>query len=359
VILAAVLAAAGIIAAGAVVAWMTRSIRGIRARLTVLALTGVVLPLAAVMLTGIAMLKTHDAELIVAVAGASCLAAVGVAIAAAAPLAHRLKAMSEVSERLAAGDLSARIESRKEDVSELRELATSFNEMGASLERLLTSRRNLVAWATHDLRAPLAALQAMVEAIQDGVGAPGDYLPEIRMQVRALARLVDDLFELSRIELGSLTLDLVGVSIPQIADGCIRSLAPAAEARGIRLRLVQADGMRLARCAPDKIERVLMNLLTNALRHTPHDGSVAVRISAAGTEVVVAVEDTGEGIPDGAGERVFESFWRGDASRSPATGGAGLGLAIARGLVEAQGGRIWAERRSEGGSRFVFTLPVA
>lgn len=358
-ILAALLAAAGIVAAGVVAGMLIRRLGGMRGRLTTLALTGVILPLAAVMLTGIVMLKRHDAELVVAVSAASAVAAVGVAIAMASPLVARLKRMRDASALLASGVLSARIEASPADAGELRALATSFNEMAASLERLLESRRNLIAWATHDLRAPLAALQAMIEALEDGVGSPADYYPEMQRQVRALAGLVDDLFELSRIELRALALDMVEASIPQIADGCLRSLAFEAESRRIRLELSNADGGGLARCAPDKVERVLMNLLTNALRHTPHDGSVAVRISTQGREMIVAVEDTGDGFPEGADERVFEGFWRGDPSRSPVTGGAGLGLAIARGLVEAQGGRIWAERRREGGSRFVFTLPAA
>lgn len=357
-ILAAVLAAAGIVAAGAAAALVIRKIRGIRGRLTAIALTGMILPMAAVILTGIVMLKPHDAELVAIVAVSSAAAAVGVAIAAGSPLASRLKGMRDTSARLAGGDLGARIELRPDDVAEVRELAASYNEMAGSLQRLLESRRNLVAWATHDLRAPLAAMQAMIEALEDGVGPASDYLPEMRRQVLMLARLVDDLFELSRIELRALTLELTEVSLPEIAEGCLRSLAPAAEARGIRLNL-ERNGSRLARCAPDKVERVLMNLLTNALRHTPHDGAVSVRISADGPEMVVAIEDSGDGIPEGASERVFESFWRADPSRSSATGGAGLGLAIARGLVEAQGGRIWAERRIEGGSRFVFTLPSA
>ena len=357
-ILAALLAAAGIVASGALMAVLIRRFGGIRGRLTAIALTGMILPLAAVILTGIVMLKPHDAELVAIVAVSSAAAAVGVAIASARPLAARLRGMRDASTRLASGDLSVRIDPRRDDVAELRELAASYNEMAGSLERLVESRRNLVAWATHDLRAPLASLQAMIEALEDGVGSTADYLPEMRRQVLSLARLVDDLFELSRIELHALTLEMRDASLPEIAEGCLRSLAPTAEARGIRLEL-ERDGDRLARCAPDKVERVLINLLTNALRHTPHDGAVSVRISAEGREMVVAVEDSGDGIPDGAAERVFESFWRADASRSPGTGGAGLGLAIARGLVEAQGGRIWAERRGEGGSRFVFTLPAA
>ncbi|MGH2727796.1 MAG: sensor histidine kinase, partial [Actinomycetota bacterium] len=129
------------------------------------------------------------------------------------------------------------------------------------------------------------------------------------------------------------------------------------EARGVRLEFTSADRGVRARCAPDKVERILLNLITNALRHTPYDGSIAVRVSEASGGVSVAVEDTGDGLADEDLDRVFESFWRADPSRSSATGGAGLGLAIARGLVEAHGGRIWAEHRPGGGARFVFTLP--
>ena len=110
-------------------------------------------------------------------------------------------------------------------------------------------------------------------------------------------------------------------------------------------------------CAPDKVERVLHNLLTNALRHTPSDGAIAVVVSPGGAEVTVAVEDTGEGVGEDARERMFERFWRGESSRT--SPGSGLGLAIARALVEAQGGRIWAENRREGGARVAFTLPAA
>jgi signal transduction histidine kinase len=119
------------------------------------------------------------------------------------------------------------------------------------------------------------------------------------------------------------------------------------------------DGSPAVRCAPDKVERVLFNLLTNALRHTPSDGAVAVLVEPLDVEVQVTVEDTGEGLPADATRRVFDRFWRGDAARSPGRGGAGLGLAIARGLVEAQGGRIWAENRPDGGARVSFTLPAA
>ncbi len=352
----ALLAAGGIVIAGLLASVLVRRLRGIRAQLTTLAITGVVLPLSAVVLTGTVMLKGHDALVIGIVAGASAIAASGVAIASAAPLISRLRGMREATLAYAGGDLDARIETG--GPAELATLADAYNEMATKIGRLLESRRNLVAWATHDLRAPLASLQAMIEAVQDGVASREDYLPEMRRQVRTLARLVDDLFELSRIELNALTFEIMDVSLSRLADGCVRSMRPAAEERGVRLTL-SGDDRAVARCAPDKVERVLMNLLTNALRHTPADGSVAIRVGAEDGAVVVAVEDTGEGLPDGEPERVFESFWRADPSRNAATGGAGLGLAIARGLVEAQGGRIWAEPRPEGGARFVFTLPAA
>jgi signal transduction histidine kinase len=231
--------------------------------------------------------------------------------------------------------------------------------MAQKLSRLFETRRNLVAWASHDLRAPLSSLQGMIEALEDGLAEPGQYLPEMRRQVRTLSRLVDDLFELSRIETGTLTLALMDVSVTELAAQCVRSLLPTAERRGVHLSIQGGSQMARARCDPDKTERVLLNLLTNALRHTPDDGSIAVRVANAGAAVEVVVEDTGQGVPDGAVDRVFESFWRADPSRTPETGGAGLGLAIARGLVEAQGGRIWAENRPEGGARFRFTVPAA
>src|SRR5438093_6351526 len=132
----------------------------------------------------------------------------------------------------------------------------------------------------------------------------------MRSQVRTLSMLVDDLFELSRIETGTLTLALMDVSLSELAAQCVRSLRPAAERRGVRLALENDHDSAHARCDPDKLERVLLNLLTNALRHTPEDGSIAVRVVADGDAVQVAVEDTGQGIAPDSIERVFESFWR-------------------------------------------------
>jgi signal transduction histidine kinase len=235
------------------------------------------------------------------------------------------------------------------------ELAASFNAMAEALERLFDARRELVAWASHDLRTPLASMQAMVEALEDGLGDPERYLPALREQVRALSALVEDLFELSRIDAGQLVLELRDTPLAVLVESCVRALEPEAEARRVRLS-ARIEEPASARCAPEKVERVILNLMTNALRHTPTDGSVAVLLQAENGSVRIAVEDTGEGLPPDAARRMFERFWRGDRARSG--GGAGLGLAIARGLVEAQGGRIWAEAREGGGARVCFTLPA-
>jgi signal transduction histidine kinase len=198
----------------------------------------------------------------------------------------------------------------------------------------------------------------MLEAVEDGLAEPERYLPAMREQVRTLGLLVDDLFELARIDAGALTLELREAPVASLVQSCLRGIEAEAESRRVSLTS-HIDGDPPVVCAPEKVERVLLNLLTNALRHTPSDGSVAVVVSALDREVCVAVEDTGEGLPSGSGERLFDRFWRGDPARSRATGGAGLGLAIARGLVEAQGGRIWAENRPGGGARIAFTLPKA
>ena len=171
-----------------------------------------------------------------------------------------------------------------------------------------------------------------------------------------LSTLVDDLFELARVDAGVLTLELHQTTVSGLVESALRRLTPEATARRIGLR-ADLDDAATAPIAPEKIERVLFNLLTNALRHTPSDGSVAVRVERNDDEVLVRVEDTGEGLAPGASERMFDRFWRADRARSE--GGTGLGLAIARSLVEAHGGRIWAENRPEGGARVSFTLPAA
>jgi len=234
-----------------------------------------------------------------------------------------------------------------------------LKEIGAaSIEELFDARRQLVAWASHDLRTPLASLRAMLEALEDGLAEPAEYLPAIGEQVQTLSLLVDDLFELARIDAGVLTLELRETSLPSVVEACVRALEAEARARKIQLEARIDPAVSQVWMAPEKVERVLLNLLTNALRHTPTDGAVAVVVEPRNGRVVVAVDDSGQGLTATAASRMFERFWRGDDARTPQTGGAGLGLAIAQGLVQAHGGEIWAENRAPGGARIAFTLPL-
>ena len=344
----------GVLATGGIVALIVPRLQHMRGQLILLCITAVAAPVAAVLIAGAVMFSAHDAAVLSIVAGASALASVAVALAISRRITRSVGDFRTAATRIGAGDLSTRLP--VQGSNEMRAVASSFNEVVDSLARLIDTRRNLVAWASHDLRMPLASMLAMVEAMQDGIGTSA-YLPEMERQVYALSRLVDDLFELSRIETRSLELDVADVPVSELAEACVRSLQPQADALGVHL-IVGCDGDGRARCAPDKIERVLMNLLTNALRHTPSDGSVAVHVRRLNGSVTVSVEDTGAGLPEGDLDHVFESFWRADSARA-GDAGAGLGLAISRGLVEAHGGRIWAENRGGGGSRFLFTLPVA
>ena len=239
--------------------------------------------------------------------------------------------------------------------SELAGLGRSFNAMASELESLFDARRELVAAASHDLRTPVASITAMLEAIEDGLATPDEYLAPLQEHARRLGKLVEDLFELARIDAGALAHELQVVAVAPLVESCVRGVEAEARARRVRLDRRLEDSPPV-RCAPDQVERVLLNLLTNALQHTPSDGTIAVLLDADTEHVTVTVEDTGAGLTPDAARRMFDRFWRGDPAR---TGGAGLGLAIARGLVEAQGGRIWAEGRPEGGARISFTLPLA
>jgi len=354
VIATAVIVALATLAVGIALAYLLRLLPTVRLQLAGLAVLAVLLPLGAVLASGWVMFHMGDDVKILAVTAASALTAIVAALLVARSIADAVDRVREASVELASGNLDAR--APEGGPTEVAELAASFNEMGGNLRRLFDTRRELVAWASHDLRSPLANMQAMLEALEDGLGAPEEYVPVLQEQVQVLSLLVDDLFELARIDAGALTLEMHRLPVAPVVSSSLRGVEAEARSRHVRLAAEVEEGVT-ARFAPEKVERVLMNLLTNALRHTPSDGAVAVRVEPRPGEVQVAVEDTGEGLDAEAQERMFERFWRGDPSRS--TRGAGLGLAIARGLVEAHGGRIWAEDREGGGARVCFTLPTS
>jgi signal transduction histidine kinase len=342
VIAVALLIAAVALAAGLLGAVAVRRLPTLRLQLTGLALLAVLLPLAVVVVTGLLMFASGHDLTILLVSAASSVAAGAAVLALSASIGRSVEPLREAAARLAAGDLGAR--APEPSARELRTLARDFNEMAARVEELFDAHVQLVAWASHDLRTPVANMQAMLEALEDGLAEPDEYVDALRSQVRALGLLVDDLFELARIDAGVLTLELREAELAGLVRGCLDGLAAEARMRRVQLE-TDVDERLTVHCAPEKVERVLFNLLTNALRHTPSDGSVAVRAAAVADEVQVTVEDTGVGLAPKPERR-----------RDPR--GGGLGLAIARGLVEAHGGRIWTEDRPGGGARVSFTLPV-
>ena len=211
-----------------------------------------------------------------------------------------------------------------------------------SRRQIEEARRALIAAVSHDLRTPLASLRVLVESIDDGV-ATGEtrdrYLRETRVHVEVLTTLIDDLFELSRIEAGDISWTMREVELGELIGDTVAAMRTPAAAAGVAINAELPAGEVLARANAEKVQRVLFNLIQNAIRHTPQDGSVTVRTRARGGAVEVEVFDDGEGISAADGERVFEAFYRGDRARGE--DGAGLGLAISRAIVEAHGGRIW------------------
>jgi signal transduction histidine kinase len=334
-----------------------RRLPTLRLQLAAFGLLAVLLPLGAVVASGVVMYQSeHDLTILGVTAGAAA-AAVAVALTVARSIGAGLDPLRRAAESVTTGDLGARAVVPRP--RELATLADAFNGMAERLEELFDARTQLVAWASHDLRTPLANMQAMLEALEDGLVPPEHYLPALQEQVRTLGVLIEDLFELARIDAGALTLELRDAQLHGLVASCLRGLEAEAQARRVRLSADLDDAVTV-RCAPEKVERVLLNLLTNALRHTPADGAVAVRAEPLPGEVRVSVEDTGSGLEPVTERRMFDRFWRADPARSSTGGGgAGLGLEIARGLVEAHGGRIWAENRPGGGARVSFTLPAA
>jgi signal transduction histidine kinase len=350
----ALIVASAALAAGFAASLVLRGLPTVKLQLAGLALLSATVPLTAVLLSGWVMFHMGADVKILTVTTAAAFASIGAALLLARSIAQRIDRLRAASIEFAGGDLAAT--APEEGPAELAQLAATFNEMASRLAALFDARRELVAWASHDLRTPVASMQVMLEALEDGLAQPEDYLPVLRQQVRTLAMLVDDLFELARIDAGALTLELREAEVSGVVEECLSGLEAEARARQVRLE-ARVEDDSVAWCAPDQVQRVLLNLVTNALRHTPSDGAIAVLVEGRPQALQVTVEDTGDGLDPEAQRRMFERFWRGDAARTSGTAGAGLGLAIARGLVEAQGGRIWAEPRAGGGARVCFTLP--
>jgi signal transduction histidine kinase len=346
----------GTILIGTVAAFALRALRSVRQQLAGLALVAVILPLGAVLVSGLVMFHMgNEADFVFITCAVTTSGLLG-AFVLARNIVHPLDTIRQASQQLASGDLGAR--APQQGPAELVELGSSFNGMAAHLEEAFDARRELVAWASHDLRAPITSLQAMLEAIEDGIVEPRHYLSALQSQVRLLGALVDDLFELACIDSGAVSLDFDTLDVALLVASCVHRFDAEARARGVLLSAARRGGTTRSRCVPDKIERILTNLITNSMRYTPAGGRVTVSVAGGAGAVFVSVEDTGIGIAPEMAERVFEPFWRADQARNSASGGAGLGLAIARGLVEAQGGRIWAEPPPAGGTRITFVLPA-
>jgi len=284
----------------------------------------------------------------------------------AARITERLSRLEATAHEIEAGNLSARALVGGND--EIATLAKAFNRMAERLQQadqkqkeLEALRRDLVAWAGHDLRTPLASIRVMVEAIADGVVTDPQtiqsYLSQTKKQVDQIAFLVDDLFQVSQLDAGGLVLNRESASLSDLISDTLESFSGLARQKGINLRGSAEKGIDPVMMDVQLIGRVLNNLISNAIRHTPAGKEIMICARIVKSEVQVCVKDQGEGIRSEDLPYVFERFYRGEKSRSRASGGAGLGLAIARGIIEAHAGKIWIQSEPGIGTEITFTLP--
>ena len=265
-----------------------------------------------------------------------------------------------------AGSLETHVPMESRD--EVGELAAALNAMVHRLQvsfgreqDLENARRELVGAVSHDLRTPLASIRAMIESINDGVVSDEEtirrYLRIMQSEVENLSQLINDLFELSQIDAGTLALHVESSSIQDLISDTLDGMGPQAAGRSLGLEGAVDGEISPVMMDSRRVQRVLYNLVQNSIRHTPTEGSIRISAVDAGDDVEVQVADTGGGIDAKDLPRLFERTYRPDRSRSRSSGGAGLGLSIAKGIVEAHGGRLWVESELGKGSVFSFTLP--
>ena len=280
-------------------------------------------------------------------------------------MTERMDLLKQAAEKLAQGNLETRVPVSGRD--EVATLAKSFNQMASQLQamdekqrELERLRKDLIAWVSHDLQTPLASMRAILEALSDGVVEEPEtvkrYLNTAQRDVRSLSALIDDLFQMAQLDAGGIPLEKEDASLADLISDTLESFSELASRQSVSLEGSAELNVDPVLMDTQRIGRVLNNLIGNALRHTPAGGQVEVNARRAGSGVEVTVRDSGEGIRAEDLPNIFESFYRGEKSRSRATGGAGLGLAIARGIVRAHGGEIRVESQP-GDTRFIFSLP--
>jgi histidine kinase len=285
-------------------------------------------------------------------------AALAVSLLLSRRVVKPVRAMTSASQRIAAGDYDDRVQEHGAD--ELSQLAHSFNQMAAQLQQVESMRRQLIGNVAHELRTPLTFIKGSMEGLMDGVlpATPETY-QQVHREADRLNRLVNDLQELSRVEASAFELDLHPVEFSSLVKTVVKRLGTQFEDKGVQLSINLPADLPHVQGDADRIIQILTNLLSNALRYTPAGGEVTLDASRQGNYVETAVKDTGTGIPPEHLPHIFTRFYRVDKSRSRQGGGSGIGLTIARHLVEAHGGRIWVESEGEGqGSVFTFTLPI-
>jgi two-component system sensor histidine kinase BaeS len=304
-------------------------------------------------------------EAVILAGVAAFLAAVILSVFVSQRVVQPVQQMMAASQRVAAGHYGERVavpgnlDPREAD--ELTQLALSFNQMAAQLEQTETMRRDLIGNVAHELRTPLASIKGYMEALIDGVlPAEAATFQQVYHEADRLERLVHDLQELSRVEASAFELSLRSTPVLRLVETVTARLGRQYAEKGVSLEIDVPAGLPPVRADEDRIGQVLLNLVGNALQYTPAGGHVTIRARKERDQVRLSVEDTGIGIPLEHLAHIFERFYRVDKSRSRAGGGSGIGLTIAKRLVEAHGGQIEVASEGSGrGSTFSFTLPVA
>ena len=303
-------------------------------------------------------------ESLAVAAGAAALVAMLVSVLVSRQVVAPVRDMQRASQRIAGGDYDERVsvpgDAGRGELDELGELALNFNQMANRLEQIESMRRQLIGDVAHELRTPLTAIKGSMEALIDGVlPAEAETFQQVYREADRLQRLVNDLQELSRVEAGAYTLNRRPVSLVSLTTALVTRLGRQYEEKGVTLHTEIPEGLPLVLGDEDRLGQVLINLAGNALQYTPTGGQVEISARRLNADIQVAVRDTGIGLAAEDLAHVFDRFYRVDKSRSRAAGGSGIGLTIARHLVEAHGGHLRAESSGPGrGSTFTFTLPV-